>query len=118
MTSETANPASAAARTGSGNDVCFEDKQFPSTASQNTQIKFQDDPADFDAEIARALVASSWRASACLLTHAALLIEAGDCLSAEFNRQRARAQFIEANDLFRLFQEVQRVAGIVAEEFR
>jgi hypothetical protein len=45
-----------------------------------------------------ALTASGWRSTAALLTHAALLIEAGD--------------------LFKLFQEVQRAAGIVAEAFR
>jgi hypothetical protein len=85
----------------------------------NTQIKFQDQvEAEFDAEIALALAASGWRVAACLLTHAALLIEAGDYLSAERNRQRAREQFLEANDLFKLFQEVQRAAGIVAEAFR
>jgi hypothetical protein len=66
----------------------------------NTQIKFQNPAeAEFDAEIALALTASGWRAAAGLLTHAALLIEAGDYLSAERNRQRAREQFVEANRL-------------------
>ena len=64
------------------------------------------DSAEFDAEIALALIASGWRASAYLLMHAARFIEAGDYLSAERNRQRAREQFIEANDLFRQFQEM------------
>lgn len=108
------NPASAAARTGSGNDVCFEDKQFPSAAAQKTQGKFQDDPAEaeFDAEIADALTASGWRVTAYLLMHAARFIEAGDLLSAERNRQRARDQFIEANDLFRQFQKMRAAEAV------
>jgi hypothetical protein len=80
----------------------------PSNAPETApaQIKFQD-PAEteFDGDIALALTASGWRAAACLLTHAALLIEAGDYPSAERNRQRAREQFIAANDVFRQFQE-------------
>jgi Holliday junction resolvase len=40
MTARTPNPASAAARTGSGNDVCFGGEQFPdSTRPQNPQDK-------------------------------------------------------------------------------
>jgi hypothetical protein len=70
---------------------------------------------EFDSNIALALAASGWRATACLLTHAALSIEAGDFLSAERNRQRAREQFIEANDIFRQFQDASRRAGILAE---
>jgi hypothetical protein len=97
---------------------CFDNSEIK-PPRPNTQIKFQNRAeAEFDAEIAIALVASGWRATACLLTHAALLIEAGDYLSAERNRQRAREQFLEANDLFKLFQEVQCAAGIVAEGFR
>jgi hypothetical protein len=54
-----------------------------------------------------------------LLTHAALLIKAGDFLSAERNRQRAREQFIEANDVFSQFQEARAAEGtsIWAEAF-
>ena len=61
--------------------------------------------ADFDADIALALVASGWRASAALLTHAAMCIEAGDLLAAERNRQIAREQFVVANDAWRQFME-------------
>jgi hypothetical protein len=84
----------------------------------NTQIKFQDPAsAEFDAEIAQVLVGSGWRAAALLLTLAAELIDAGDFLSAERNRQRAREQFIEANDVFRQFQEARAAEGasILAE---
>ena len=78
-----------------------------------TQIKFQDPAeAEFDAEIARSLTASGWRASAYLLMHAARFIEAGDYLSADRNRQRAREQFIEANDLFRQFQEMRAAEAV------
>jgi hypothetical protein len=84
----------------------------------NTQIKFQD-AAEFDAEIALALTASGWRATASLLTHAAKCINAGDFLNAERNRQRARELFIEANDVFRQFQEAMAAEGasILAEAF-
>lgn len=89
---------------------------------QKPQIKFQDPAeAEFDAEIARALVASGWRATACLLTHAALLIETGDFQSAERNRRQARGQFVEANDLFKLFQEMRAAEAVsifAAEGFR
>ena len=116
------NPASAAAQTGSGNDVCFEDKQFPSAAAQKTQIKFQGSTeTDFDVEIADVLTASGWRVAAGLLMHAALLIEAGDYLDAERNRRQAREQFIEANDLFRQFQEMRAAEAVslyAAQAFR
>jgi methylase of polypeptide subunit release factors len=69
--------------------------------------------AEFDPEIALALTASGWRVAAHLLIHAANLIEAGDFLAAECRRQRAREQFIEANDVFRRFQEA-RAAGAAA----
>jgi hypothetical protein len=79
---------------------------------QNTQIEFQDpDPAEFDAEIALALTASGWRVTACLLTHAALLIEAGDLQSAECSRRQAREQFNAATDVFRQFQEALAAEG-------
>jgi hypothetical protein len=76
--------------------------------------------AEFDAEIARVLAATGWRTAACLLTLAAKCIEAGDFLSAERNRQSAREQFIEANDVFRQFQEARAAEGasIWAEAFR
>jgi hypothetical protein len=51
------------------------------------------------------LAVSGWRATAALLTHAAGCADAGDYLSAERNRQRAREQFIEGNDAFRQFME-------------
>jgi hypothetical protein len=88
------------------------DVQTNSPPRQNTQIKFQEPPeAEFDAEIALALAASGWRVAASLLTHAALLIEAGDYLNAERNRQRAREQFIEANDVFRQLHEARTAEG-------
>jgi hypothetical protein len=66
------------------------------------------------------LAASGWRSTAALLTHAAGCADAGDFLNAECNRQRAREQFIEANDVFRQFQEARAAAadGIAAEAFR
>ena len=62
---------------------------------EKTQIKFHE--AEFDAEIALALTASG----------------------AERNRQRAREQFIEANDVFSQFQEARAAEGtsIWAEAF-
>ena len=77
-------------------------------------------PAAFDAEIALALTASGWRVAAHLLMLAAKCVEAGDFLSAERNRQRAREQFIEANDAFRQFQEARAAEGtsIWAEAFK
>jgi hypothetical protein len=69
---------------------------------------------EFDSNIALVLAASGWRSAACLLNHAALLIDAGDYLGAERNRQLAREQFIAANDTFRLFQEASRRAAISA----
>jgi hypothetical protein len=51
------------------------------------------------------LAASGWRSTAALLAHAAKCADAGDFLNAERNRQRAREQFIEANDVFRQFME-------------
>jgi len=82
------------------------------------QIKFQDS-AKFDAEIALALAASGWRVAAGLLMLAAKCINAGDFLNAERNRQRARELFIEANDVFRQFQEAMAAEGasILAEAF-
>jgi hypothetical protein len=51
------------------------------------------------------LAASGWRSTAALLAHAAKCAVAGDFLNAERNRQRAREQFIEANDVFRQLME-------------
>ena len=65
------------------------------------------------------LAASGWRSTAALLAHAAGCADAGDFLNAERNRQRAREQFIEANDVFRQFQEAMAAAASVigAEAF-
>jgi len=78
-----------------------------------------EDSAEFDADIALDLTASGWRAAASLLTHAAKLIEAGDFLNAERNRQSARQQFVAANDVFRQFREARTADGaaIGAEAF-
>jgi hypothetical protein len=61
--------------------------------------------ADTLENIPLALAISGWRSTAALLTHAAGSADAGDLLNAERNRQRAREQFIEANDAFRQFME-------------
>jgi hypothetical protein len=65
------------------------------------------------------LAASGWRSTAALLTHAAGCADAGDFLNAELNRQRAREQFIAANDAFRQYQEARAAASawIGAEAF-
>ena len=79
------------------------------------------DPAEFDAEIALDLVASGWCATAYLLINAAQLIQAGDFLNAEHNRQSARRQFVLANDTFRQFQETRATEAVslyAAEAFR
>ena len=76
---------------------------IPNEAPAQAENRIQ---AEFDAEIALALIASGWRATAYLLINAALLIETGDFQSAERNRRQARGQFVEANDLFKLFQEM------------
>ena len=91
------------------------------TSRQNKQIKYQYTAApEFDGEIALALTASGWRVAAGLLTLAAKCIEAGDLLNAERNRQRAREQFLAANEVFRQFQEARAAAAawIGAEAFR
>lgn len=83
------------------------------------QVKSCDTAAKFDADIALALTASGWRATAALLIHAAQLIEAGDFQSAERNRRQAREQFNAATDAFRQFQEARGAdaAWISAEVF-
>jgi hypothetical protein len=66
------------------------------------------------------LAASGWRSTAALLMHAAGCVDAGDFLNAERNRQRAREQFIEANDAFLQFMEARSVeagARAFAETF-
>jgi hypothetical protein len=75
--------------------------------------------ADTLENIPLTLAASGWRSTAALLMHAAKCIEAGDFLSAEINRQRAREQFIEGSDAFRQFQEARAAAAatIGAEAF-
>jgi hypothetical protein len=72
--------------------------------------------ADTLENIPLTLAASGWRSTAALLTHAARCVDAGDFLSAERNRQRAREQFIEANDVFSQFQEA-RAAQASAKAF-
>jgi hypothetical protein len=61
--------------------------------------------ADTLENIPLTLAISGWRATAILLTLAAKCADAGDFLGAERSRQRAREQFIEANDAFRQFME-------------
>jgi hypothetical protein len=68
-------------------------------------------PAEFDAEIALALAASHWRTAALFLNLTAQYAEAGDCLSLDRNRRRAREQFLEANEVFRQFQEARAAEG-------
>jgi hypothetical protein len=62
--------------------------------------------ADTLENIPLTLAVSGWRSTAALLTLAAGCADAGDLLSAERNRQRAREQFIAANDSFKQFMEV------------
>ena len=61
--------------------------------------------ADTLENVPRTLAASGWRSTAALLMHAAECADTGDFLNVERNRQRAREQFIEANDAFRQFME-------------
>jgi hypothetical protein len=65
------------------------------------------------------LAASGWRSTAALLTHAAGCADAGDFLNAERNRQRAREQFVAANDVFRQFQKARAAEGasLLADAF-
>ena len=76
--------------------------------------------ADTLENIPLALAASGWRSTAALLTHAAGCADAGDFLNAERNRQRAREEFLAANEVFRQFQEARAAASawIGAEAFR
>jgi hypothetical protein len=85
---------------------------------QNTQIKFHD-PAEFDTEIALALAASHWRTAALFLHLTAKYAEAGDYLSLDRNRRRAREQFLEGNLVYKQLQEARAAAAwIGAEAFR
>jgi hypothetical protein len=85
---------------------------------QNTQIKFQDPAeAEFDAEIALDLAASHWRTAALFLNLTAKYAEAGDYLSLDCNRRRAREQFLEGNAVYKQFQEDAAAAWIGAEAF-
>ena len=77
--------------------------------------------ADMLENVPLTLAASGWRSTAALLVHAAKCSDAGDFLNAERNRQRAREQFIEANDAFRQFMEARSVeagAKAFAEAFQ
>jgi hypothetical protein len=62
--------------------------------------------AEFDAEIALALAASHWRTAALFLHLTAKYAEAGDYLSLDRNRRRAREQFLEGNSVYKQLQEV------------
>jgi hypothetical protein len=67
-----------------------------SPPAQNTQIKFQDAVStEFDAEIALALTGTGWRTAALFLNLTAQYAKAGDCLSLDRNRRRAREQFLQ-----------------------
>jgi len=72
--------------------------------------------ADTLENIPLTLAASGWRSTAAMLTHAAGCADAGDFLSAERNRQRAREQFVTANDVFRQFQEARAAAAEIGAE--
>ncbi len=77
------------------------------------------DSAKFDAEIALDLAASHWRTAALFLNLTAKYAEAGDHLSLDRNRRRAREQFLEANEVYKQFQEARGAAAawIGAEAF-
>ena len=87
---------------------------------QNTQINFQPAEAAFDTEIALALAASHWRTAALFLHLTAKYAEAGDYLSLDLNRRRAREQFLEGNSVYKQLQEARAAAAawIGAEAFR
>ena len=88
---------------------------------QKPQIKYQG-PAEaaFDTEIALALTASHRRTAALFLHLTAKYAEAGDYLSLDLNRRRAREQFLEGNSVYRQLQEARAAAAawIGAEAFR
>ena len=99
---------------------CFDTSEIKAP-HQYTQIKFQN-PAEaaFDTEIALALAASHWRTAALFLHLTAKYAEAGDYLSLDRNRRRAREQFLEGNSVYKQLQEARAAAAawIGAEAFR
>jgi hypothetical protein len=88
---------------------------------QKPQIKCQG-PAEaaFDTEIALALATSHWRTAALFLNLTAKYAKAGDFLSLDRNRRRAREQFLEGNSVCKQLQEARATgaAWIGAEAFR
>ena len=79
---------------------------------QNKQIKYQYTAApEFDVSIALALAASHWRTAALFLHLTAKYAEAGDYLSLDLNRRRAREQFLEGNSVYRQLQEARAAAA-------
>jgi hypothetical protein len=117
-----AKPPPPSGRDGGSDEMSFEgDIATVTPNAASPQIKFQDPPeAEFDGEIALALTVTGWRVVAALLTHAAGCAVNGDFLNAERNRQFARSEFIQANDIFREFLEARRATAdaIGAEAFR
>jgi|HubBroStandDraft_6_1064221.scaffolds.fasta_scaffold840078_3 hypothetical protein len=109
-------PLAGGALSGTSSD-CFENSETKPPRA-NTQIKFQ--AAEFDAEIALDLAASHWRTAALFLNLTAKYAEAGDYLSLDRNRRRAREQFLEANEVYKQFEETRAAAAawIGAEAFR
>jgi hypothetical protein len=77
------------------------------------------DSAAFDPEIALVLAASHWRTAALFLNLTAQYADAGDYLSLDRNRRRAREQFLEGNSVYKQFQEARAAAAawIGAEAF-
>ena len=77
------------------------------------------DTAEFDDEIALVLATSHWRTAALFLHLTAKYAEAGDYLSLDLNRRRAREQFLEGNSVYKQLQEAQAAAAwIGAGAFR
>ena len=76
--------------------------------------------AEFDVSIALALAASYCRTAALFLNLTAKYAEAGDYLSLDRNRRRAREQFLEGNLVYKQLQEARAAAAawIGAEAFR
>jgi hypothetical protein len=99
---------------------CFDTSEIK-PPHQKPQIKYQG-PAEaaFDTEIALALAASHWRTAALFLHLTAKYAEAGDYLSLDRNRRRAREQFLEGNSVYKQLQEARAAAAawIGAEAFR
>ena len=78
------------------------------------------DTAEFDDEIALVLATSHWRTAALFLHLTAKYAEAGDFLSLDRNRRRARERFLEGNSVYKQLQEARAVAAawIGTEAFR